>query len=189
MALKSWLVGPLLALFLPFAGHAQAFSIPVADKLVELEVSPPGSKPAQVGVREGSMATIRGVGREHQYALIVTLDKVSQLPKVTLLEVLDQPEGGQKVQKLGALRDVALGEAVAFDVPEGRLGVKIGRISTARFQVPPLAEPLKPETSPSHLKSVYGKSTSACCVSCPEVQLCAASIRWSCGSCDIPDLR
>ena len=187
MALKRWLVGPLLALYLPFAAHSQAFSIPVSNKLVELEVSPPGSKPAQLGVREGSMATLHGAGREYQYALIVTLDKVSQLPKVTLLEVRDQPEGGQKVQKLGALRDVALGEAVAFDVPEGRLGVKIGRISTARFQVPALAEPLK--TSPTNLKSVYGKPTSACCVSCAGFQVCAASVRWSCDTCDIPDLR
>jgi len=185
VARKLFLSGLLLALALPSRVHPQSFSIPVSDNLIELEVSLPANRSAKIEVREGAMASIRDSGRPYSYALIVTLDKITRLPKVTLLEVLDRPEGGQSVQKLDSKKDVVLGEVAAFDTPKGKLGIKIGKISAARFELPALPEPLKQEPSPSNLKKVYGTAADTCSVSCGDIQICAVSVRMACGSCDI----
>jgi hypothetical protein len=164
--------------------QGQAFSIPTSNKLIEMDLVIPGGREVKIFAREGEMSTIKDASRDYEYALIVTLDRVTSLPKLTLLEITNLPDGGQRVEKLGEQRDLILGARGKLAAKNEQIEFRVLGIETGSFSTSPLENPLRSIPSPSQLKQIYAKAGGTCCVTCDDITVCAASVRLGCGSCD-----
>src|SRR4051794_7865070 len=114
--------------------HAQAFSVPISQKVVELEIILPNGQLAKVQARDGTMVTIRDSRNGYSYAFVPALDPTSNQLSIMTLSLSSQgKDGGEHAQFLSMFDNLALGSS--FDYAPGGVKFQIQpkSISTGYF--------------------------------------------------------
>lgn len=170
------------------AHGGQAFSAPISDEVLEVQLRLPNGKTAQVRSREGTMITVEDEKSGYKYGFIPILEPTRQSSSFMVLEFLD---GGERIQQIPGLKKFTL--SVPLDIkikgraPSGpglsfRLNVR--SIETGYFPNLPPAPTEGFVAAPDSLRENYGKAAGGdCCVRCYSVTVCATSVSLDCGSC------
>jgi len=175
-----------LIIFSPLGVRAQAFSVPVSDLVLKVEMISPDSRTSGVAVhldcRDGAMITVRDESASYRYGFAIASDRLNG-KNVGLISfsLLPSSQGGESVRQLGKRLSGRIGEVIVVETPSGKFDIKVASVRTGRF-LPAPADPNK--ISPDDLQKLYGFSGGGiCCVTCGSKTVCSTSVNADCGNC------
>jgi hypothetical protein len=148
----------------------EAYTVPVSDRLVRLEVTLPSGTIAKGMVQEGQMFRVRSGEGKISYGFAPNLQGESPVVRVYRIEL--HSSGNEKIQRVEQI-PVALGSSETTKSLGARYEVRILEV---------LEAPSCPHPKASGAASL-NKATFRCCVRCVDEEACGCSADLACGSC------
>lgn len=169
-------------------GDAGAFSIPVSDNVICGSVELKQSRMLRFCSREGVIVNLRSSNKEATGIIFTRSEKPQSrvglkggdvVFSVTVLSILEQPDGGSKVAEIATLY-TKLRAVVNIPLVGDSAKLRLDRVLRGEFGREP--------ASPLALSASSGSGNGICCVTCSPYTLCALQADLGCTKCSAVDL-
>jgi hypothetical protein len=179
--------------FVPAIVQAQAFSVPISNRVIQGEVALGDGEVVKFKALEGGMTTIKDLttGRQIGFTGEIT-NAESRMVRFTFFEITEPQPGLQALRQIDQIDAVPGQPAASRALPTAMLSVaNLGTSKLSAEEIEAFRRSILPETqfadtgtSPDALvKPDPTNPTTLCCVTCGSTTACGCAVSMTCGSC------
>ena len=165
----------------------KAYSIPISEREIELQITAPPGKGFTVLVREGGMAKVLALGQGYAYALVPTVRMDDKSVDIGIYRLRQDQEGNESLEKVENL--IVGSDGAGSTKAEPKLEIRLNKITN------PSASKTRPEVrTKDDVQLAFASADKIdCCVTCPssigDITVCASAVCADCGSCADPGVK